>query len=90
VELSPSSTSFGGTCVGRGRIPLHRPTIGKSIGPWHKQSRVWNKSHNAMLSMLILSKAYPFHGILSHVARLMKALMVLGRVSAEKQQRVGP
>jgi hypothetical protein len=39
--------------------------------------------------MLILSKAYPFHGIL-HVARLMKALMVLGRVSAEKQQRVGP
>jgi hypothetical protein len=94
VELSPSSTSFGGTCVGRGWIPLHRPTIGKSIGPWHKQSRVlrgitWNKSHNARLSMLILSKAYPFHGIL-HVARLMKALMVLGRVSAEKQQRVGP
>jgi hypothetical protein len=40
--------------------------------------------------MLILSKAYPFHGILSHIARLMKALMVLGRVSAEKQQRVGP
>jgi hypothetical protein len=49
--------------------------IGKSIGPWHRQSRVlreitWNKSHNARLSMLILSKAYPFHGILSHVTRL--------------------
>jgi hypothetical protein len=29
-----------------------------------------NKSHNARLSTLILSKAYPFHGILSHVTRL--------------------
>jgi hypothetical protein len=27
----------------------------------------------ARLSILILSKAYPFHGILSHVTRLMKA-----------------
>jgi hypothetical protein len=75
VELSPSSTSLGGTCVGRGRIPLHGPTIGKSIGPWHRHSRVlrgitWNKSYNARLSMLILSKAYPFYGILSHVTRL--------------------
>jgi hypothetical protein len=26
--------------------------------------------HNARLSMLILSKAYPFHGILSHVTIL--------------------
>jgi hypothetical protein len=32
-----------------------------------------NKSHNARLSTLILSKAYPFHGILSHVTILMKA-----------------
>jgi hypothetical protein len=31
------------------------------------------KIHNASLSILILSKAYPFHGILSHVAGLMKA-----------------
>jgi hypothetical protein len=27
----------------------------------------------ARLSILILSKAYPFHGILSHITRLMKA-----------------
>jgi hypothetical protein len=27
----------------------------------------------ARLSMLILSKTYPFHGILCHVTRLMKA-----------------
>jgi hypothetical protein len=39
-----------------------------------------NKIHNARLSILILSKAYPFHGILSHVTRLMKALMVMGKV----------
>jgi hypothetical protein len=89
VELSPSSLSLGGTCVGRGRIPLHGPTIGKSIRPWHRQSRVlreptWNKSHNARLSILILNKAYPVHGILSHVTRLMKALMVLGIVFSGK------
>jgi hypothetical protein len=75
IELSPSSTSLGGICVGWGRIPLHGPTIGKSIGPGYRQSRVlrgitWNKSHIARLSILILSKAYSFHGILSHVARL--------------------
>jgi hypothetical protein len=29
-----------------------------------------NKSHNARLSILILNKAYPFHGIFSHVTRL--------------------
>jgi hypothetical protein len=39
-----------------------------------------NKSHNTRLSVLILSKPYPFHGILSHVTRLMKALMVMGKV----------
>jgi hypothetical protein len=75
IELSPSSTSLGGICVGRGWIPLHGLTIRKGIGPGHRQSRVlrgitWNKSHIARLSILILSKAYPFHGILSHVARL--------------------
>jgi hypothetical protein len=32
-----------------------------------------DKSHNARLSILILSKAYPFHGILSHVTRFMQA-----------------
>jgi hypothetical protein len=32
-----------------------------------------NKTHNARLSILILSKAYQFHGILSHVAKHMKA-----------------
>jgi hypothetical protein len=30
-------------------------------------------SHKARLSILILSKAYPSYGILSHVTRLMKA-----------------
>jgi hypothetical protein len=39
-----------------------------------------NKSHNIRLSILILSKVYPFYGILSHVTRLMKALMVMGKV----------
>jgi hypothetical protein len=29
-----------------------------------------NKGYIARLSILILSKAYPFYGILSHVARL--------------------
>jgi hypothetical protein len=47
VTLSPSPTSLGGTCVGRGRIPFNGPTIGESIGPGHRQSRVlrsitWN------------------------------------------------
>jgi hypothetical protein len=75
IELSPSSTSLGGTYVGWGWIPLHGSTIGKSIGPWHRQSKVlrgmtWNKSHIARQSILILSKAYPFYGILSHVTRL--------------------
>jgi hypothetical protein len=95
IELSPSSTSLEGTCVGRGRIPLHGPTIRKGIGPGHRQSKVlrgitWNKSHIARLSILILSKAYPFHGILSDVARLRRIIMVLGIVSAEKQQRIDP
>jgi hypothetical protein len=40
VELSPGSTSLGRACVGRGRIPLYGPSIGKSIVPWHRQSRV--------------------------------------------------
>jgi hypothetical protein len=75
IMLSPAMTSLGMISVGRGRVPFHGPTIGKSIGPWHRQSRVlkgitWNKSHNARLSILILSKTYPFHGILSHVTRL--------------------
>jgi hypothetical protein len=39
---------------------------------------------------LILSKVYPFHGILSHVIRLCRLEMVLGIVSAEKQQSVDP
>jgi hypothetical protein len=78
IMLSPGMTSLGKISIGLGRIPFHGPTIGQSIGPRHKQSRVlrgitWNKSHNARLSILILSKAYPFHGILSHVTRLMKA-----------------
>jgi hypothetical protein len=95
IELSPSLISLGGSCVGRGRIPLHGPTIGKCIGPWYRQSRVlrgitWNKSYITRLSILIFSKAYPFHGILSHVNRLWGFIMVLGIVSAEKQQRVDP
>jgi hypothetical protein len=79
IMLSPGMTSLGRISVGQGRVPFHGPTIGQSIGPWHRQSRVlrgstWNKSHVARLSMLLLSKAYPFHGILSHVTRCMKAL----------------
>jgi hypothetical protein len=75
IELSPSSISLEGSCVGRARIPFHGPSIEKCIGLWYRQSRVlrgitWNKNHVARLSILILSKAYPFHGILSHVARL--------------------
>jgi hypothetical protein len=83
--LSPGMISPGRISVSRGWVPLHGPTIVQSVRPWHRQSRVlrgftWNKSYIARLSILILSKAYPFHGILSHVTRLMKVLMVLGRV----------
>jgi hypothetical protein len=61
IMLSPGMTSLGRISVGRGRIPFHGPTIGQSIRPWHRQSRVlrgitWNKSYNARLSILILSK----------------------------------
>jgi hypothetical protein len=35
--------------------------------------RPYLKNRLARLSMLILSKTYPFHGILCHVARIMKA-----------------
>jgi hypothetical protein len=75
IMLSPGMTSLGMISVGRGRVPFHGPTIVQSIRPWHRQSRVlrgitWNKSYNAGLSILILSKAYLFHGILSHVTRL--------------------
>jgi hypothetical protein len=40
--------------------------------PWGSQGS-YLKNSLAKLSILILSKAYPFHGILSHVTRLMKA-----------------
>jgi hypothetical protein len=35
--------------------------------------RPYLKNGLARLSILILSKSYPFYGILSHVTRLMKA-----------------
>jgi hypothetical protein len=95
IMLSSGMTSLGMISVGLGRVPFHGPTIEQSIGPRHKQTRVlrgitWNKSHNARLSILILSKAYPFYGILSHVTILMKAYNSSGLISAEKQQRVDP
>jgi hypothetical protein len=40
IMLSLGMTSLGMIGVGRGRVPFHGPTIGKSIGPWHRQSRV--------------------------------------------------
>jgi hypothetical protein len=48
----------------------HRAMVQVEKSP---QEDYLNKSHNARLSILILSKAYPFHAILSHVTRLMKA-----------------
>jgi hypothetical protein len=40
---------------------------------WSPQGKYLKTSYKARLSILILSKAYPFHGILSHVTTLMKA-----------------
>jgi hypothetical protein len=41
IMLSPGMISLGMISVGRGRVPFHGPTIGKSIGPWHGKSRVF-------------------------------------------------
>jgi hypothetical protein len=46
---------------------VHRAIVPAKQSP---QEGYLNKSHNARLGILILSKAYPFHGILSHVTRL--------------------
>jgi hypothetical protein len=85
IMLSPGMISLGMISVGRGRVPLHGPTIRQRVRAWHRQSRVFkgdylNKSHNARLSILVLSKAYPLHGILCHVTRLMKAFLVISKV----------
>jgi hypothetical protein len=39
-HASPGMISLGGVCVGRGRVPLHGPTIRQRVRPWHRQSRV--------------------------------------------------
>jgi hypothetical protein len=39
IMLSPGMTSLGRISVGRERVPFHRPTIGKCIGPRHGKSR---------------------------------------------------
>jgi hypothetical protein len=41
VMLSPGTTSLGIISIGRGRIPFHGPTIGKSTGPRQGKSRVF-------------------------------------------------
>jgi hypothetical protein len=41
IMLSPGMTSLGRFSVGRGRVPFHGPTIGKSIVSWHGKSRVF-------------------------------------------------
>jgi hypothetical protein len=41
VTLSPGTTSLEIISVGRGRIPFHRPTIWKSIGPRQGKSRIF-------------------------------------------------
>jgi hypothetical protein len=64
VMLSPGTTSLGIINVGRGQFPTHGPIIRKSTGPRHGKSRVFKilpeKHILARLSILILSKAYPF------------------------------
>jgi hypothetical protein len=64
VMLSPGTTSLGIINVGRGRFPTHGPTFWKSTGPRQGKSRVFKilpeKHILARLSILILSKAYPF------------------------------
>jgi hypothetical protein len=39
-HASPGMISFAGIYVGRGRVPLHGPTIGQQVRPWRRQSRV--------------------------------------------------
>jgi hypothetical protein len=48
-HASPGMTSFGGFCVGRGRIPFHGPTIRQRIRPWGNECGLlrrvtWSKS----------------------------------------------
>jgi hypothetical protein len=37
-HASPDMISLGGVCVGRGRVPLHGPTIRQRVGPRYRQS----------------------------------------------------
>jgi hypothetical protein len=41
VMLSHDMTSLVMISVGRGRVPLHGPTIRQSIGPRHGEGRVF-------------------------------------------------
>jgi hypothetical protein len=64
-HASPGMISLGRICVGRGRVPLHGPTIRQRVGPGIGRAESSGglpeqEGHNARLSILILSKAYPF------------------------------
>jgi hypothetical protein len=39
-HASPNMISLGRISLGRGWVPLHGPTIGQRVRPWHRQSRV--------------------------------------------------
>jgi hypothetical protein len=42
-HAKPGMISLGRISVSRGRVPLHGPTIGQSVRPWHRQSRPWHR-----------------------------------------------
>jgi hypothetical protein len=87
--------SLGGICVGRGWIPLHRPTIRQGVGPrcnecWLIREITGSKSTKARLSILILSKTYPLMVYLAIYLDLCRLFKLWVGFSAEKQQRVDP
>jgi hypothetical protein len=78
-HASPSMTSFGGVCVGRGRVPLHGPTIRQRVGPQYRQNWVirritWTKLQGKT-EYSNTQQGLPGYGILSHVTRHYEGLL---------------
>jgi hypothetical protein len=71
------------------RVSHHGPTIGQRVRPRHRQNRVvrgitWTKRAQCKTEYANTQQGLPVHGILSHVTRLMKALMVVGKIFSWK------
>jgi hypothetical protein len=77
--------SLGSFVVGRGRIPLHGPTIEQRVRPQaqEEQSRQGdhlNKKFQGKTEYSNTQQGLPVYGILSHVTRIMTDFQVLGKV----------